>query len=343
MNAKGLALGTLVGALALTAAGYVVFGLAFPRFYTDFMNAGSATGVARQPFLIWPAAVAMLSYALLLTLVIATSAHTPSVSGGMRIGALVSFLLWFTADFMLYGISNVGSMVGTFIDPVLEAGPGAVAGGVIAVVLTQMGKSRADERQVMDSSSLVRAQGKTDIVQRMIAIFIAAVSMGATADAQAPATTFAELPNRLAIGETVFVTNQSAQTVKGKVQQVSDTILLLRTRQDDLTLAAPDVRRIARRGHTLRNGALTGLVAGFATGAIVAEILGCSNFFCPARNSMAIGGISGSIGMGVGAAVGAALRRERVVFDQAANGRAPAAITPLLSLGGAGLLAQVRW
>ena len=158
MNAKGLAFGTFVGALVLTAAGYGVFGLAFPRFYTDFMNAGSATGVAREPFLIWPAAVAMLSYALLLTFVIALSAHTPSVAGGMRIGAIVSFLLWFTADFMLYGISNVGSMVGTFVDPLLEAGPGAVAGGVIAVVLTLTGTSLSDERHALDSSSPVRAR-----------------------------------------------------------------------------------------------------------------------------------------------------------------------------------------
>ena len=181
------------------------------------------------------------------------------------------------------------------------------------------------------------------MVQRTIAMFIAALSIGATAHAQAPATTFAELPNRLVIGETVFATYQTGRTVKGKVQQVSDTILLLRSGQDDLTLAASDVQRITRRGHTLRNGALIGLAAGFTTGAIAAESLGCSNFFCPARNSMAIGGVSGLIGLGVGAAVGAALRREHVVFERVTTGRALAAITPLLSPGGAGLLVQVTW
>jgi hypothetical protein len=186
-------------------------------------------------------------------------------------------------------------------------------------------------------------EGKTDRVQRIIAMFIAAVSMGATAHAQAPATTFAELPNRLAIGETVFVTDQAGQTVKGKVQQVSDTVLLLRSDHNDFALAASDVQRIARRGHTLRNWALTGLTAGFATGAIVAESLGCSNFFCPAKNSVAIGGVSGVIGLGVGAAGGAALRRERVVFERAAIGRAPGAITPLLSPTVSGLLVQIRW
>jgi hypothetical protein len=53
--------------------------------------------------------------------------------------------------------------------------------------------------------------------------------------------------------------------------------------------------------------------------------------------------VSGLIGLGVGAAVGAALRREHVVFERVATGRALAAITPLLSPGGAGLLVQVTW
>jgi hypothetical protein len=78
-------------------------------------------------------------------------------------------------------------------------------------------------------------------VQRTIAMFIASMSMVAAAHAQAPATAFAELPSRLSIGETVFVTNRPAKTVKGQVQHVSDTILVLRSGPDDRTPAAPDV------------------------------------------------------------------------------------------------------
>jgi hypothetical protein len=138
MNVRRLVIGTLVGALTLAAAGYVVYGLAFPRFYTDFLKAGAAAGVARQPFLIWPVALAMLSYALLMTLVIVRTADNPTVPAGMKIGALVSFLLWFTADFMLYGISTVGNFAGTVIDPFLELVPGAIGGGTIAGVLRKI-------------------------------------------------------------------------------------------------------------------------------------------------------------------------------------------------------------
>ncbi len=108
-NAKRLVIGTLFGAVTLSAAGYAIFGMALPDFYADFLKAGSATGVERQPFLLWAVALGMLSYGALLTLVIGSGPGTSSVSTGMKMGGIVSFLLWFTADFMLYGISNVGN------------------------------------------------------------------------------------------------------------------------------------------------------------------------------------------------------------------------------------------
>jgi hypothetical protein len=119
----------------LSATGYVIFGIALSDFYVDFLNAGSATGVERQPFLLWAVALGMLSYGGLMTLVIGSRPGTSRVSTGMKMGAIISFLLWFTADFMLYGISNVGNLMGTLVDPLLELVPGTIAGGVIAFVL----------------------------------------------------------------------------------------------------------------------------------------------------------------------------------------------------------------
>jgi hypothetical protein len=39
---------------------------------------------------------------------------------------------------MFYGISNVGNLTSTLIDPLLELVPGAVAGGIIAFVLEKV-------------------------------------------------------------------------------------------------------------------------------------------------------------------------------------------------------------
>lgn len=182
-------------------------------------------------------------------------------------------------------------------------------------------------------------------MQRAIAVLVTLVSMAGTAHAQSSATTFAELPSRLSIGETVFVTNQSGQTVKGKVQQVTDTILVLRNGSDDLTLAASDVRRIARRGHTLRNGAIIGFAAGFTVGATWAATADDCTYTCfssPAGVLM-FGGLFGSIGMGAGAAVGDLLRREQVVYARAVAGGTRLQTTMLLSRGVAGLRVQIAW
>ena len=135
MSAKRLVIGALIGACTLSAVGYVIFGIAFPGFFTDFMNAGLATNVERQPPLLWAVALAMLSYGLLMTLAVGGRARPLTTRAGVTTGAVVSLLLWFTADFMLYGISNVGSLEGTVTDPLLEVVPGAIAGGVIATVL----------------------------------------------------------------------------------------------------------------------------------------------------------------------------------------------------------------
>jgi hypothetical protein len=63
------------------------------------------------------------------------------------IGALVSFLAWFTADFILYGIGNVGSVRGIVVDVLLESVPGAVAGGIVAALSRQFREHRSDTKQ----------------------------------------------------------------------------------------------------------------------------------------------------------------------------------------------------
>jgi hypothetical protein len=129
-------IGTLVGGVTVFATGTLLFSIAPVRdFLVYAMNAGSATGVARGPQFVWAVALGALSYSALITLAIGCRAGSLNTGSGIKIGAVVGFLLWFTADFMFYGISNVGSLTSTVVDPLLELVPGAVAGGVIAAVL----------------------------------------------------------------------------------------------------------------------------------------------------------------------------------------------------------------
>jgi len=133
MDTKRLVIGTLVGGIILYALGYLIFDLAFADFYAA--NTGSATGVERNPQLVWAVVLGTLSYAALVTLGIGSRSSSSNVGAGVKVGAVVGFLLWFTVDFTLYGITNVGNLTRTVVDPLLELVRGGIAGGVIAVVL----------------------------------------------------------------------------------------------------------------------------------------------------------------------------------------------------------------
>lgn len=85
--------------------------------------------------LAWAVALGALSYGALLTLAIGNRPGSTAIGAGVKAGAVVGFLVWFTADFMLYGVSNVLNLTATLIDPLLEVVPSALAGGAIAVVL----------------------------------------------------------------------------------------------------------------------------------------------------------------------------------------------------------------
>jgi len=135
MDLKALTIGTIVGGITVFATGFLLFSVPpLSDFYVYALDAGSATGVQRDAPLVWAALLGALSYGALVTLAIGSRARQTSVAAGMRTGAVVGFLLWFTADFMFFATSNVGTTVSTAIGPLLELVPGAFAGGVVATV-----------------------------------------------------------------------------------------------------------------------------------------------------------------------------------------------------------------
>jgi len=139
MDARRFVIGTLVGGAAVLATGLLIFMMPPLRsFYAYAMHAGSATGVQREAFLLWPVALGALSYSALIVFAMANRGGSIHTGAGIRLGAIVGFLLWFTADFMFYGISHVGNLTSTIVDPFVGLVPGAAAGGVIAAVLAKV-------------------------------------------------------------------------------------------------------------------------------------------------------------------------------------------------------------
>jgi hypothetical protein len=132
MDIKRFLIGTVVGGITLYVLGYLIFDLAFGEFYAA--NRGSATGVVRDSQLMWPIAMGSLSYAALLTLAVMSRGSSVTIAGGLNVGAIVGFLLWFTVDFIFYGNFYISNLTLAVVDPLLEIVRGGVGGAVIAAV-----------------------------------------------------------------------------------------------------------------------------------------------------------------------------------------------------------------
>ena len=82
MDIKRFIIGTVVGAITLYVLGYLIFDLALAEFYAA--NAGSATGLVKDPQVIWAIALGTLSYAALLAFAIGIRAGSTTIVEGLR-------------------------------------------------------------------------------------------------------------------------------------------------------------------------------------------------------------------------------------------------------------------
>ncbi len=133
MDIKRLMIGTVVGGITLNILGYITWDVLFTEFFAA--NAGSATGVVKDPQVVWALALGSLSYAALLTLAIETRAGSATIVEGLKIGAIVGFLMWFAVDLTLYGVWNVSNLTAAIVDSLLELVRAGISGAIIAGVL----------------------------------------------------------------------------------------------------------------------------------------------------------------------------------------------------------------
>lgn len=136
MNTKQWVIGTVVGGVVIFAAGYVIFEVLLGDYYAA--NAGSVTGVMRDAPIVWALAVGALAYAALIIYAMRGQAASANMVSGMKVGAVVGFLLWATADFTLFGITNMSNLTITMLDPFVELVHGGIAGAVIGALLPKV-------------------------------------------------------------------------------------------------------------------------------------------------------------------------------------------------------------
>ncbi len=140
MDVKRFSVGTIVGAVVLFATGWVIFNYLFADWYAA--NTGSATGVDRAPEaqIMWAFVVGAVAYAAAITYALGRGSAQWSIGEGAKVGAVVGFLIWATADLSLYGFSNIANLNRTLVDPLLELVHGALGGAAIGMTGGMMRK-----------------------------------------------------------------------------------------------------------------------------------------------------------------------------------------------------------
>ena len=136
MSTKQWVAGTLVGGIVVFGVGYLLFVVLLADYYAA--NGGSATGVVREPPLVWAIAVGALAYAALIVYAMRAQAASMNVASGTKVGAIVGFLIWACADFTLYGGTNMSNLTITVVDPLVEVVHGGIAGAVLGAVLPKL-------------------------------------------------------------------------------------------------------------------------------------------------------------------------------------------------------------
>jgi len=135
MDSKRFVTGSIVGGIVLFLTGYVIFNIVLRSFFET--NMGSATGLARDPPFLWAIALGCLAYAVLICYAMGARGAT-GLGGGIRVGAIVGFLLWLTADLISYGSTNATTLTAVLVDAVAAAVHGGIGGAAIGLLVSKM-------------------------------------------------------------------------------------------------------------------------------------------------------------------------------------------------------------
>ena len=156
---------------------------------------------------------------------------------------------------------------------------------------------------------------------RTICVVTFAMFVVTSAEAQELAGTFEQLRVLVKAGETLTVTDNSGQPVRGKLARLSAGSLVLDVSGTHREFQSTDVNTIEKRGSdSLKNGALIGMaVGGGLAAAAMAATLGNSD----ANAGVFVVGalLYGGIGAGIGVGIDALVEGRRVIYASSGSAR----------------------
>lgn len=154
----------------------------------------------------------------------------------------------------------------------------------------------------------------------------------------APVATVADLWLTIRSGDTIYITDRASLETAGVFQELSDSSVVLLVGGRRRAIPFSDVARVARRGDSLKNGAMIGAAVGFAAGLGMSNCDGCSPTTGD-RFALAVveAGLWSAIGMGIDA-----LRTGRTVVYRPGDSRSTTfRLAPLIGSRRRGVLLSI--
>ena len=170
-----------------------------------------------------------------------------------------------------------------------------------------------------------------------LAVLVGLGALAAPARAQGVAQSFTELRLLIRAGDMVTLTGVKGDDVRGRVESLTATSLVLARDGRLQTWSEADVVSIRqRRGDSLGNGALIGF--GVGVGTVLVSALADDSLRQNDYGFVAVAaGLYGGIGAGIGVGIDALIAREYVIFDRPRSARVDVRIAPMLGRGIRGL------
>ncbi len=140
---KKILLAGIAGAVIYFLLGWLFYGILFMNFMAE--NAGTATGVAKEPMLMWALALGDLCWGFFLAVVFGCWTSLRTWLAGAKAGAIIGLLTGAGTDLLMYGTSNLYNCTALIVDVIIMIIMAAISGAVVAAILGAGSKTKAEE------------------------------------------------------------------------------------------------------------------------------------------------------------------------------------------------------
>ena len=123
----------LAGGMTLFIVGFLLWGMALSGFFEAHL--GSATGVVKEPMDFLHLVLGQIVWGLFITVVMAKWAGVSGFGPGVKIGAIMGFLMSFSVGLTQFSMANLVDLTAVLTDPFVAAVWSGLGGGVVGLVL----------------------------------------------------------------------------------------------------------------------------------------------------------------------------------------------------------------